>query len=417
MLNCYYSEKVLGLQGVEIKNIENTEKEIYIEVELKRRPHRCPACGQETDRIHDYRRQSVKDIPAYGKAVFLLLRKRRYVCPCGKRFFEENTFLSRYQRMTARKIAYAISSLRKCRSYTSVSEEHGVSVSTILRLFNHVRYPRPKHLPVALGIDEFKGNSGGEKFHCILTDLETGTVIDILKTRYKHELYDYFKKYSREERSKVRYFVSDMYKTYADVAKTWFPDAVHIIDKYHWVRQMSFAFERVRKAVQKKFSKTHRIYFKHSRKLLLKRWKDLQDEQKQQVNVMLYASAELSTAYRNAQKLDRGRSRQRNYTLRQMRLYIQTLVLAHRAVIQVPIYKRFHRGLQQQDQGAKAQCLRPAKLRTLPLQDPLHLSIAVLCTAYAEKGSEKLHFATLRFVFHCLLFFILSLFVFLYPNY
>ena len=25
MLNCYYSEKVLGLQGVKIKNIENTE--------------------------------------------------------------------------------------------------------------------------------------------------------------------------------------------------------------------------------------------------------------------------------------------------------------------------------------------------------------------------------------------------------
>ena len=158
-------------------------------------------------------------------------------------------------------------------------------------------------LQFALGIDEFKGNSGGEKFHCILTDLETGTVIDILKTRYKHELYDYFKKYSREERSKVRYFVSDMYKTYADVAKTWFPDAVHIIDKYHWVRQMSFAFERVRKAVQKKFSKTHRIYFKHSRKLLLKRWKDLQDEQKQQVNVMLYASAELSTAYHLKERL------------------------------------------------------------------------------------------------------------------
>ena len=142
MLNCYYSEKVLGLQGVKIKNIENTEKEMLVEVELERRAHRCPACGQETERIHDYRKQIVKDIPAYGKAVFLILRKRRYACPCGKRFFEENTFLSRYQRMTARKIAYAISSLGKCRSYTSVAEEQGVSVSTILRLFNHVQYPQ-----------------------------------------------------------------------------------------------------------------------------------------------------------------------------------------------------------------------------------------------------------------------------------
>ena len=66
---------------------------------------------------------------------------------------------------------------------------------------------------------------------------------------------------------------------------------------------MSFAFERVRKDVQTEFSKSHRIYFKHSRKLLLKRWKDLQDEQKQQVNVMLYASAELSTAYHLKERL------------------------------------------------------------------------------------------------------------------
>lgn len=94
MLNSHYNEKVLGLQGVKIKKVENSEKEMRIE----------------------------------------------------------------------------------------------------LRLFNYVQYPKPKHLPTALGIDEFKGNSGGEKFHCILTDLETGKVIDILKTRYKHDLYDYFKR-------------------------------------------------------------------------------------------------------------------------------------------------------------------------------------------------------------------------------
>ena len=297
MLNSYYSEKVLGLQGVKIKKVENTAKEMCIELEMERRPHKCPVCGQQTDRVHDYRKQVVKDMPSFGKTVFLVLRKRRYACSCGKRFFEDNTFLSRYQRMTRRKIADIITSLGKCRSYTSVSREQGVSVATVLRLFNHVQYSKPKHLPTALGIDEFKGNSGGEKFHCILTDLETGKVIDILKTRYKHDLYDYFKRYPREERAKVRYFVSDMYQTYADVAKTWFPNATYIIDKYHWVRQVSFAFERVRKDVQKKFSKSHRIYFKHSRKLLLKCWKDLTDEQKQQVNVMLYASAELSTAY------------------------------------------------------------------------------------------------------------------------
>ena len=58
-----------------------------------------------------------------------------------------------------------------------------------------------------------------------------------------------------------------------------------------------YAFESVRKEEQKKFSKSHRRYFKNSRKLLLKKFDDLNDEQKQQVNIMLYTSPNLCTAH------------------------------------------------------------------------------------------------------------------------
>lgn len=74
-------------------------------------------------------------------------------------------------------------------------------------------------------------------------------------------------------------------------------NATQIVDKYHWIRQIIWAFERVRKTEQKKFNKQYRIYFKHSKKLLLKRFDYLTDDQKQQVNVMLYASVNLSRAY------------------------------------------------------------------------------------------------------------------------
>ena len=69
------------------------------------------------------------------------------------------------------------------------------------------------------------------------------------------------------------------------------------VDKYHWIRQIIWAFERVRKEEQKKFPKSERKYFKHSRKLLLKRFDELNDEQKQQVNIMLYKSANLNIAH------------------------------------------------------------------------------------------------------------------------
>ena len=74
--------------------------QLHVYLQLPRREHRCPCCGAVTDRIHDF----IKDIPL-GRTTFLHLRKRRYRCSCGKRFFENNTFLPRYYRATSRLIA------------------------------------------------------------------------------------------------------------------------------------------------------------------------------------------------------------------------------------------------------------------------------------------------------------------------
>ena len=294
MLNLYYTEKVLGLQEVKVKNIRENENSYEIEVEQERKECICPCCGQGTDKIHDYRRQRVKELAAFGKSVVLVLRKRRYACSCGKRFAEPNTFLARYQRMTKRAIMGLLEKLSDNRSYTDVAREFHISVSTVIRFFKNIQYSKPTKLPEVIGIDEFKGNSGGEKFHGILTDLGQRKVIDILKTRHEHDLCDYFKKY---DRSNVKYFVSDMYKPYAEIAKYYFPNATYVIDKYHWVRQAIWAFEAVRKEVQKQFSKKHRVYFKKSRYLLLKHRDKLTQEEFQQVMIMLDVSPTLSTAY------------------------------------------------------------------------------------------------------------------------
>ncbi len=297
MLYTHFNEKLLGLQGVNITNIEESEKSITIYIELERKPHRCSCCGEKTDKIHDYRNQKIKDISAFGKAVTVILRKRRYRCTnCNKRFFEENNFLPRYYRRTNRLTAYIIDKLRDERSFSSVAREVNLSVSTVIRAFDLVSYPKPK-LPKALSIDEFKGNTWGEKYQCILTDPENGVVLDILPKRYGYYLTNYFKNIPKAERQNVEYFISDMWKTYMDTASVWFKEAIQVVDKYHWIRQVIWAFENVRKQEQKAFGKDYRIYFKHSKKLLLKRFDDLTDEQKQQVNVMLYTSVNISRAH------------------------------------------------------------------------------------------------------------------------
>lgn len=297
MLNSHYTKEIVEHQGVKVKNIKETDEIIEIHIEKQRGVHKCPMCGGMTDKIHDYRIQVIKELPAFGKKVRLVLRKRRYACECGKRFTEDIEFLARYQRMTSKFVLKMLDALRDTCSYASVAREFDVSTTTVIRYFNMVHHDKPKELPEAIGIDEFKGNTGGEKFNCIITDLTNGKILDILRTRYQHDLIDYFKQYSKEERAKVKYFVSDMYTTYAEIAKTYFPNAMYITDKYHWVRQAIWALEKVRKEFQKQLPAEQRRYFKHSRWLMLKHWDKLSGEEKQRLNVMLYYSSELSQAH------------------------------------------------------------------------------------------------------------------------
>ena len=198
--------------------------------------------------------------------------------------------------MTNRLAAFVIDKLSDERSFTSVARETNLSVTTVIRIFDLVNYPKPK-LPNALSIDEFKGNTWGEKYQCILTDPVNKVVLDILPERYSYYLTGYFKGFSREERNKVTYFVSDMWRTYSDTASVWFKNATQIVDKYHWIRQAIWAFENVRKEEQKKLSPQLRKYFKRSKSLLIKRFDKLKDEDKQAVNVMLYYSVNISRAY------------------------------------------------------------------------------------------------------------------------
>ena len=296
MLYKHFTEKILGLQDLEIEKVEEIDNSIHLYCHIERKAHKCPVCGVMTDKIHDYRWQIIKDIPAFGKLFYIHIKKRRYRCSCGKRFAEKNTFLPRYHRMTNRLSAYIIDKLRSEVSFSNVAREVNLSVSTVIRVFDLVSYS-PQKLPDALAIDEFKGNTNSEKYQCILTDPVNKVVLDILPKRYESYLTKYFNSFSREERSRVKYFVSDMWKPYSNISSVWFKNATQIVDKYHWIRQVIWAFEAVRKQEQKKFNKSHRIYFKKSRTLLLKRFHSLSDEQKQQVNIMLYASATLSSAY------------------------------------------------------------------------------------------------------------------------
>jgi transposase len=296
MLYRNYTEELIGLEDICVKSIERNDDLLKIHLSMFKRIHKCPRCGELTSKVHDYRTQPVKDITAFGEKTIIYLRKRRHVCPlCNKRFYENVSFLPKYHRMTNRLIAYIISSLKEVRSIKSVAKEANVSQTTAARIFDIVGYSNTT-LPKVLSIDEFRGNAGGEKFQCILTNPEHKKVLDILPNRKTEDLAGYFLKF--EDRKNVEHVVIDMSGPFRSLAKSLFPKAKIIADRYHVVRQVIWAFENVRKVEQQKFHASRRRYFKRSRKVLLKRPEKLTEEESTQVEAMLRISDRLRQAYR-----------------------------------------------------------------------------------------------------------------------
>ena len=89
----------------------------------------------------------------------------------------------------------------------------------------------------------------------------------------------------------------DMNYVYRDIAENYLPNATIVIDKFHVVRYVTWALEKVRKRVQHSMHPTRRKYFKRSRKLLLSHFNKLSPQSKDSLTVMLSISPDLATAY------------------------------------------------------------------------------------------------------------------------
>ena len=294
MLMTDYTAQLLNLEDVIITNVENISDQLHISIELPRRKHICPCCGAKTDHIHDYRIQVIKDVPL-ARNTFLHLRKRRYRCACGKRFFETNTFLPRYYRVTSRLFAEIIFAFKKIVSAKEVGSRFNVSSVTAMRYFNHFN-KKLTVLPEIISLDEFKGNSGGQKYNSIIVDPKNKIVLEILPNRFENDLIKYFSQFSNK--TAVKYFVCDMNPHFREVARTCFPQATIIADKYHVIRQVYWAMDKVRKNEQSKLPKPHRIYFKKSRSLLMKRMEKLTPEEMDRLALMFEIAPRLADAYR-----------------------------------------------------------------------------------------------------------------------
>src|SRR5699024_8653347 len=106
---------------------------------------------------------------------------------------------------------------QKC-AMTDIAQRYFVSpksVERILKSYSYELNPYHMQLPECLLIDEFKGPSDCNGKMCfILSDGQSGKIIDILDDRRNFVIKDFFLRFSLESRNRVKYVVMDMNAAY-----------------------------------------------------------------------------------------------------------------------------------------------------------------------------------------------------------
>ena len=291
---------ILNLLNIKDKNINivtNCNEKIIkgrnykiIEGYLSYKPEYCQCCGVINNSFNDiikwgFRKNCIVKIPKQGNCLTrIILHKQRFYCKhCNNTFIAETNLVDRYKNISNNTNLQIKLELMEKQSEKDIAKRMDVSVATIDRVLNDIsshtvlRHPT---LPTSMNWDEFKAtNDTKGKMAFIITNNENGQLFDINDSRKSRDLDKYFRRYSKNEREKVKHISTDFYSGYIYLAKKLFKNAKVSIDRFHIVVQIYTALNSTRVSLCKKDNPNY-TKLKDYWKLIVKNENDLSEEKK-----------------------------------------------------------------------------------------------------------------------------------------
>lgn len=238
----------------------------------------CPHCGVSNKaKLRSSVTQTIRHSSANENNIIIKLKRRVYLCECGKTFREENPFTSSKRKTTLQKDFKILTALKDInKSFSDVAKEFDVSTQTVINIFDAKVDIKRQTLTQVLSVDEvYSKHCGYHKFCFVLYSPQLDKLLDILPSRNKQDLIDYFARIPIEEKRRVKYFSIDLYAIYRDVAKICFPDALICADHFHVIKNLGDLFNSARIRIMKKYEHLkyrndswYWLYKKYWRKLL-----------------------------------------------------------------------------------------------------------------------------------------------------
>lgn len=283
-----------------------TDKEAHIHCESSQEHGHCPLCLSKTKTVTMYQERQIRDMPLLGRKVYLHLRTRQFHCvDCGRYFNEHFDYVKSSKTLTTRFEEYLYKmSENICISHVSLKED--IAWATVNEIYQRYSQKALKNRSVwghvrYLGIDEISICKGMKNYACCLVDLERGIVLDFLENRQKDTIIAYFKAKGTNFCNQIEVVSSDMWDAYSTLAGDLFPNAISVIDRYHFFIHINKTLDATRKLLRK--TNPENESFKHIRWGLLKNPDHLSTLEKQRLQQAFQVNQHLESVYQIRQDL------------------------------------------------------------------------------------------------------------------
>lgn len=266
---------LLGVPSEKIKTFscESCEGETLLYIELHDSKGCCPHCGSTNIEVKGYYKVRINNSIIKHQRMIVEINVRRYRCrKCNRSFKQDYELYEKSRRISSAVLGAIIEDLKEKLTFTQIAIDHNVSINEVRKIFDEfILEQLPLSLPEILCIDEFCFKHGKKmigKYPAVITNPINGKIIDIIESRWKSILIEYFNKVKLSQRYNVKYFVSDMNEAYRSIKKIFFKDAIHIADRFHVIKAFNEAITKIRTRLLK-----NEVWRESEFRFLKKNWK------------------------------------------------------------------------------------------------------------------------------------------------
>lgn len=243
----------------------------------------------------------MRDLPCGGHRIYLQMEVRRVDCRrCGAVKRERLDDLVENALHTKRFAHYVG---RRCRTETisDVAREMHLDWHTVKRLekeymreqLDRAGKPRPQ----VIGIDEISIRKG-HSYRIVVSDLEKHRPIWFGgRDRSEASMDGFYEFLGEKPARKMRLAVMDMWKPFRNSTRKHAPQAGILFDKFHVLRHLGEALDRVRKQEYARLSGKDRKFIKGQKYALLSHPQNLTGDARKNLKLLLAANKRLNTAY------------------------------------------------------------------------------------------------------------------------